>query len=148
MPLFKTTLRSTIVAAITLTGAATAPAKAGDADAIAALIFGAATVAIIANEVKDKKKAKRSAQTHYDPPKYNRSNTRPAAPRTCLRKRWTQNGWVTYYDKVCASRTAGPKKPVVASPRKPRECLRKRWTEHGWQNFYNKRCLRRNGYQG
>lgn len=150
MPLFKTTLRSTIVAAITLTGAATTPAKAGDADAIAALLLGAATVAIIANETKGKTRPQASHSTHtqYDPPRYNRPDPRPSAPRKCLRKRWTKEGWVTYYDTSCVSNTNTPHKPkpTVAKPRKPKECLRKRWTENGWEKFYNKRCLRKNGY--
>lgn len=132
---FTNSIRGTLIGALALTGAAAAPAKAGDADAIAALLFGAATVAIIANEVKKDKKShsSQSAQTYSTP--------RPTAPRACLRKKWTNNGWVTFYAPKCVERHNAPKH-VAKPPRKPRECLRKKWTENGWEKFYSKRCLR------
>jgi len=141
MSYLKNSLRGTLVAALTLTTIGTAPARAGDADALAALLFGAATVAIISSGGKNKPAPQPVHQVDRDRHDGYRLDRRNSNHRECLRKRWTDKGWVSFYDNRCLRNLTQP--APVRPAAKPKECLRKRWTEDGWVKFYNQRCLRR-----
>lgn len=135
-------MRAALIGAVALTGLTTAPARAGDNDALAAFLLGAGVLAVIAHEGRKSNETPhryrpRVTDVPYDGP------DRPG--KACLRKRWTEKGWVVYRNQKCvANLRSAP--PAVA--RKPKECLRQRWTDNGWEKFWSKACLTRKGYAG
>lgn len=142
----KKTLSATLIGAIALTGVSTAPARAGDNDALAAFLFGAGVLAIIAHE-NDGRRATRTRPAVTDVP----YKTGTGAGKACLRKRWSEEGWVVYRNKNCVARyNSDVRKPAPKARKaaKPRECLRQRWTDDGWQKFWSNTCLKRKGYAG
>lgn len=87
--------------AIALTAAATPASAASDGDRLAQILFGAAAIGAIAHVVhKDKKKRRQreaARNNHYKPqPVYQNHK-----PRTCLRKKYTNHGWKTFYSRKC-----------------------------------------------
>ncbi|MGV6812602.1 MAG: hypothetical protein ACWA47_10165 [Brevirhabdus sp.] len=141
----KTILTAALIGAVALTGFSTAPARAGNNnDALAAFLFGATVLAIIAHE-NDGGSRKRPAI--IDQP----YKTGTGAGKACMRKRWTEDGWVVYRNKACVAKyNRDYRKPAKRVQRvvKPRECLRQRWTDDGWKKFWSKPCLRRKGFAG
>jgi len=145
----KKTLSATLIGAIALTGVSTAPARAGDNDALAAFLFGAGVLAIIAHESSDRRRPQIVDKPYY--------GTRKGGK--CLRKRWTERGWVVYRNQKCVETYGAKNRPVVkhvqphvkrrpAVVAKPQACKRKRWTNDGWKTFWSQSCLKRNGYTG
>ena len=72
------------------------------------------------------------------------------ANRQCLRQRWTDDGWVRFWNERClekAWRKARKDDRYNRGWREDarRECLRKRWTENGWRTYHSKSCLRAKG---
>jgi len=99
-------------AAIALTASIATPAAAGDrGDTLAKILIGAAVVGIAASVIHNKNKRRRQAVTQYDTyrpnPAYRPYQPRVVyqqRPKTCLRQRYTNYGWKTYYSRKCLDR--------------------------------------------
>ena len=90
---------------------ATPKAQASDKfDGLAIGILAAALIGIAAHEHKKSKREK--VITHRNTPKvvYNQHHKKKHVHRTnrkpkrCLRKKWTNHGWKTYYGKSCLAK--------------------------------------------
>ena len=95
---------SAIVAgSIAISAGFAAPAFAGaDRNQLARILLGAVAVGAIAHQVNKNKKSREAVVHHnqYKPHQprvvYDRHR-----PRTCLRKKYTQHGWKTFYSQKC-----------------------------------------------
>lgn len=98
----------TTATAIAFSGITAAPAQAGPDEDLIRFLIGAAIVGVVINEANKnnqpvtvttnnghyKKKAKRKHHKKHHAHKKNK-------PRECLRQRWTNHGWKTFYGKRC-----------------------------------------------
>lgn len=133
-------------AAIAVTGLSTAPARAGDDDAAAAIaaILGLAVIgAVIADKRKDKKERREVIQRPLPKPvkPLPRRVSRKLLPQQCLRSFHTDRGQRRIFGQRCLHRNYG----FVNSL--PRQCHREFYTDRGWRQGYGARCLNRHGYQ-
>lgn len=95
-----------IASAIAMTTFATAPvAAASDGDRLATILLGAAAIGVIAHSVKKRKRARQEA-AQYDNHYYRqpRAVQNRHRPKTCLRKKYTHDGWKTFYSRKCLKR--------------------------------------------
>ncbi len=69
-------------------------------------LLGATAIAILGIAVnKSKARPAPVIQPYEHPrPSYTREPVRMHKPKHCLRQRWTNTGWVTYYSKQCLTR--------------------------------------------
>jgi hypothetical protein len=95
-----------IAGAIAITTFTTAPvAAASDSDRLAQILLGAAAIGVIVHTAKKRKRARQEV-THYD----NYQHRQPRVvhnrhrPKTCLRKKYTHDGWKTFYSRKCLER--------------------------------------------
>lgn len=95
-----------IASSIALTSLAAIPASAArDGEKLTRLLLGAIAVGAIVDTVK-KNKRKRNHAAKYD----NYNSHQPARvrnshrPKTCLRKKYTNQGWKTFYSQKCLNR--------------------------------------------
>lgn len=142
------TLTATVLSATLALGTiAPTQAQAGDADAVARFLFGAAALAIIANELNNNNQAhaRPSVQgriVHRDnsvitPHRQNRAR---AVPRSCQRTLQTSAGNTrNVFGVPCLQRQG------VAVARLPRTCLRTIELPRRTIDGFGKRCLLRNG---
>ena len=89
--------------AITSTFAAPA-AAASDGDRLARILLGAAAIGSVVHTVKKNKKRRDAVarRDHYRPNQYQpRVRHNNHRPKTCLRKKYTYNGWQTFYSQRC-----------------------------------------------
>ena len=89
--------------AIATAGLAPAQARAGGDDGLVRFLVGATIIGILVNEAN---KANRAKQPHPHPKQVKPRPVRHAAvyprkPNQCLRQRWTEYGWKTYYARNC-----------------------------------------------
>jgi hypothetical protein len=123
----RTQIISTLAAAaVALAGLGATPARADDDD-IARIIAGLMGIAILGAALNDRDD-RRPVVTPPRPPVY------PPERRECLRKRWTPNGWVSYYAQNCVA--GYNPRPVPQPP----VCQRRVWTSHGWQWIADRGC--------
>ena len=88
------------VGAIALATATAAPARAdSDGEKIVKLLLGVAAIAAIANATN-----KDRHHVAHTPPKRAKVIHRVQPPKTCLRKRYTRNGWKTFYSRKCLNK--------------------------------------------
>lgn len=91
------------IGAIATAGLAPAPARAGGDDGLVKFLVGATIIGILVNEAN---KANQAPPPHVHPKRTQPRVVRHAAyyprkPNQCLRQRWTEYGWKTYYAKNC-----------------------------------------------
>lgn len=95
-----------IAGSIALTSAFTTAVQAGGrGDKLATILLGAAAVGLVAHTIHKNKKsrAKVTQYDHYDAYRPNKPRVRynDHRPRTCLRKKYTNHGWKTFYSRKC-----------------------------------------------
>lgn len=104
----KTKLLAFITAgAIAVTGIT--PAQAGPNDDLVKFLVGATIIGVLVNEANKANQAatvtrRAPAKVHRHPPKpkvVRHAAYYPRKPNQCLRQRWTEYGWKTYYAKNC-----------------------------------------------
>ena len=99
----KSTYISAIIAgALALTSSLSAPASAGaDSEQLTRYLLGAAAIAAIAHA--SKKHRQEAPAASYDA--YNSHvSYKSSKPRSCLRKKYTNHGWKTFYSKHCLNK--------------------------------------------
>lgn len=130
-------------AAVAITGFTSAPARAGDdeaAAAIAALLGLAVIGAVIADKRKDKKE--RRVVTHpRDPRPLPPRVGRKLLPQQCLRSFRTDRGQRRVFGQRCLHRHYDHVHSL------PQRCHREFYTDRGWRQGYGAKCLNRYGYQ-
>jgi hypothetical protein len=90
-----------VAGSIALTaGFTTSASAANNNDKLAKIVLGVAAVAIAANVIRNKKKS-RAPVTQYDTYRTPQPVYNDYRPKTCLRKKYTPNGWQTYYSRRC-----------------------------------------------
>ena len=93
-----------IAGSIAPTSAFTTPVQAGSrGDKLATIILGAAAVGLVAHSIHKNKKS-RANVTQYDQygayrPNKPRAHHNSHRPRKCLRKKYTNHGWKTFYSR-------------------------------------------------
>jgi len=92
-----------VAGAIAITSVFTVPAAAAsDSNRLATILLGAAAVGLVVHTVKKNKKSHATVVSHnaYKSHKprvaYNRHR-----PKSCLRKKYTNHGWKTFYSRKC-----------------------------------------------
>jgi len=126
--------RTLTITGITAIALAAAPMMVPQASARSDLdrfLIGATAIAIIGAIASDHNKKKRQAITHtyVEPPRHTYEHkhkrkhahkkeykkvvtTRTTKPKRCLRQKWRNNGWVTYYGRQCMSKYSRTVKTV------------------------------------
>ncbi len=92
-----------LVSSIAITSTFAAPAAAAsDGDRLARILLGAAAVGLVVHTVKKNKNrhATVARQDHYRS-RQQRARYNNHRPKTCLRKKYTYNGWQTFYSQRC-----------------------------------------------
>ena len=92
----------TTAGAIALSGLTAAPAKASPEDNLLKFLVGAVIVGAVINEANKKNKPAVVSNNRHHKKKKNRHHAyKPQKPKQCLRQRWTDYGWKTFYAKRC-----------------------------------------------
>lgn len=92
-----------LAGSIAITSAFTAPvAASGRNGDLAKILLGAAAIGLVVHTVKKNKKRRNSVarQDHYRPHQQ-RARHHNYKPKTCLRKKYTNHGWKTFYSQKC-----------------------------------------------
>lgn len=95
-----------IAGAIAITTVFAAPvAAANNGNRLARIVLGAAAVSLVAHKVR-KEKTYRREVSRRNTREYRNNRTRhhDNRPKTCLRKKYTDHGWKTYYSRRCLSK--------------------------------------------
>lgn len=96
-----------LAGSIAITSAFAAPVAASSrTDNLAKILLGAAAIGLVVHNVKKNKRARRTnvtRQDHYRPhqPRVRHHNYKP---KTCLRKKYTNHGWKTFYSQRCLAK--------------------------------------------
>lgn len=145
-------IASVLVSAMAITGFSAPRAQALSEDDLAKLIFGAATIAIIAKVIddqNDRKKAKRShpPQTAHNPkphkpPVINPHRRNLVLPAHCKREFITPRG-----NNVRGFRQRCLERANYSTRHLPRDCRFSVNTRRGIGTVYGARCLRQSGYR-
>ena len=94
-----------VAGAIAITSAFATPASAAsDGDRLATILLGAAAVGLAVHTIKKKKKEKSHATVarhNAYRPRDSRAVYNQHRPKNCLRKKYTNHGWETYYSRKC-----------------------------------------------
>ncbi|MBL4750102.1 MAG: hypothetical protein JKX71_05875 [Amylibacter sp.] len=96
-----------LAGSIAITSIFAAPvAASGKTDNLAKILLGAAAVGLVVYSVKKNKRARRAnvARQDYYRPQQPRVDHQYYKPKICLRKRYTYNGWETFYSQRCLDR--------------------------------------------
>lgn len=160
--MFKTAAATILSATLALGALVPAPAQAADSGEVARFLFGAATLAIIANELNDRKRSEPSSNRaiqgnvvgRHNNNSYNDNVIRPrqgnvitphrqnrarVVPANCQRTIETGNGNRRLYGVPCLRREG------VNVARLPQNCLRTVELPRRTVNAFAQRCLRREG---
>ncbi len=92
-----------VAGAIAITSAfATPAAAASDGNRLATILLGAAAVGLVVHTVKKNKKSRATVVSH-NAYRSRGSHTiyNQHRPKNCLRKKYTNHGWKTYYSRKC-----------------------------------------------
>ncbi len=96
-----------LAGSIAITSAFAAPVAASSrTDNLAKILLGAAAVGLVVHSANKNKRARRAnvaRQDHYAP-RQPRVRYRENRPKTCLRKRYTNHGWKTFYSQRCLAK--------------------------------------------
>ena len=106
-------MKSKLLALVTIGAIATTgitPAQAGPNDDLVKFLVGATIIGVLVNEANKANQAatvNRAPTTHVHrhhvqkPKVVRHAAIYPRKPNQCLRQRWTEYGWKTYYAKNC-----------------------------------------------
>lgn len=146
--MFKTVTAAILSATLATASIVPAPARAADAGELARFLFGAATLAIIANELNDRNdrhdRSDRVIQGHVTRPGHGvitpyRPNRARAVPLSCQRVIATGNGDRRLFGVPCLRREG------VDVARLPQDCVRRVELPNRTVQAFGSRCLRTSG---
>jgi hypothetical protein len=141
-----------IAGAIAITTVFASPvAAASDGDRLARIVLGAAAIGLVAHKIHKNKKRRAEVSRRntygYDD---NRGAYHNNRPRTCLRKKYTGQGWKTYYSRKCLAQYRGQRRGHYDASRhngyansKHHNDARRNYSNH---NFYGKRNINNNTF--
>lgn len=137
----KRLLASALAAAIALTSATTAPARAGNLDNFEKFLLGATTLFIIGSAISN---SNRSGSVQRVAPPKQRVVVKPryskVVPGACLRHNQYAHGPRLFFPRHCLHRN------MAHAHRLPGACLRNVWTHQGQRTVYAASCLRSYGW--
>jgi len=91
----KTKLIALLTAGAIATAGVSAPAQAGPNEDLARFLIGAAIIGMIANSNNNNVTVRRAPIVQPV------TRVHRHKPRTCLRQRWTRDGWIKFYGRHC-----------------------------------------------
>jgi hypothetical protein len=142
-----------LAGSIALTSTFAAPVAASSkTDNLAKILLGAAAIGLVVHTVKKNKKRRAAVarQNQYRPQQYQqRGYHNNHRPKTCLRKKYTYNGWKTFYSKKCLAQHRRQHNDEYVDVRDNYEYHNRRRDRHGnYNNRYDYNSQSANtGYQ-